>query len=185
MIQSSKDLSYYKMPEAYGITKVRHGMVWGKRHMIEFLIKLARLWTQDPYWQIDLRGKMADIPLGDISVEGGSPPRWKVPKVNGHSSHRCGIDVDIYVLSQDGTPSQTVTHKSPNYDFERTEELAKLIVTAGGTDLDEVFIGDDRLVSTMKDQAAKRGVSFKSTKDSPMHDNHFHIRLVNKDGSLC
>jgi murein endopeptidase len=182
MIQSEKDLRYYQMPDLYGIAKVRKGMVWGKRHMIEFLIRLEREWTRDFYWQLDTHNNFAKVPLGDISLEGGSPPRSVVPKVNGHSSHRCGIDVDIYVISQDAVPREKVTHQMATvYDLQRTLELGKAILAAGGKDVADVFIGDERVVQSMRSQSAAMGLNLKVHQDSPMHDNHFHIRLENKD----
>ncbi len=131
---------------------------------------------------LETRDNFAPIPLGDISVKGGSPPVWEKELVNGHRSRRCGYDVDIYVIGMDGKPSERVTWRHKDvYDLERTMELAKAIMTVGGMNLKEIWIGDDRLVQSMRDHARNNGLPARIHRDTPMHDNHFHIRLWNKD----
>ncbi|REJ78564.1 MAG: hypothetical protein DWQ47_03695 [Acidobacteria bacterium] len=175
--------NFFRMPDHSAFYKVRTGMQWGKRWMIDFLVQLGRAWDSDIYWQIDESGNYSQIPLGDISVEGGSPPRWKVPRVGGHVSHRCGVDVDIYVISKDGTPTSKSFYGSTNYDLARTKELGRLILKIGKQDLEKVLIGGDDLVSYLKTKETEYGHSNVIEHDpGAMHLNHFHIRLKNKDG---
>ncbi len=174
--------NFYKMPDVGGIHKVRTGMEWGKRWMIDFLMRLVAEWNKDIYWQFDIGDNYADIPLGDISVKGGSPPRWKVAKVGGHVSHRCGIDVDIYSIAKDGMPSQRIAYGMPNYDLARTKELGRLIIKHGKADLEKILLGGDKLAEYLTAEAEKESIAHVIDNDkSGMHHNHFHIRLINRD----
>lgn len=175
--------SYFKMPDMSAIKKVRTGMQWGKRWMIDFLLRLGREWDSDIYWQFETADNYAPIPLGDISVEGGSPPRWKVPKVGGHVSHRCGVDADIYVISKDGVARERMAYGLPGFDLTRTKELGRLILKNGSPDLEKVLIGGEKLVEYLVEQEGRYGMEGVIDPDpSTMHHNHFHIRLRNKDG---
>lgn len=199
MNQSKTDARYYKLPDLFGFAKVLNRMIWGKKHMIEFLVKLEKLWTggmDSVYEQIETHGNFAKIPIGDISKEGGGPPRSndankdvksggdkKVYRFNGHRSHRCGVDIDIYVVSTTGQPSSQITPETGNFDFERTSELARAILIAGGKDITDIWIGDKRLVKLLNDQKQQHT---KIWADSPQHDNHFHVRLQNKgNDQMC
>lgn len=186
MIQSEKHERYFTMREPFGITRVRTGMVWGKHFMIQFLKNLGAEWGRDPYWQFDDSGNWADIPLGDISVEGGGPKRSVKNEFNGHNSHRCGVDVDIYVIGKDGIPSESVIFGKDNFDFERTKLLATAILEHGSSDIDLIFIGGDELVEFMISEAERIGLSKRiiSNDKTGEHHNHFHVRLKNKDRDL-
>jgi murein endopeptidase len=198
MTQSTKDARYFRLADLFGFAWLNTAgveMIWGKKHMIEFLIKLEKQWT-DPfdkvYEQIDHYGNFAKIPLGDISREGGGPSRSQVERFAGHKSHRCGVDIDIFVIGKSGYPSRHLMPSKDNsgeyndsgeYDFKRTSELATAILIAGGQEITDIFIGDKRLVKLLND---KKSQHTKIWHDSPQHDNHFHIRLQNKDhDTMC
>lgn len=177
---------YYEMPEFSPFKKVRTGMEWGKRWLIDFLMQLGREWDEGFYEQIEQYGNYSQIPLGDISHKGGSPPRSVKPKVGGHSSHRCGRDVDIYVISKDGVPRKHMAYGWKGFDLGRTQELGRLILKVGGHELEKVLIGGADLGSYLREQERALGLSGVIDEDSSgMHHNHFHIRMKNKDNSVC
>jgi hypothetical protein len=76
--QWAKD-GWYQMPAVPGVVYADfriapppHNWVWGKRHMIEFLIRLAEDWMFAFYDdQAKEFGNTAPIILGDVSPEGG------------------------------------------------------------------------------------------------------------------
>lgn len=188
MIQSNKYPAYYKMFDLFGVTRVRTSMEWGKHFMIDFLNKLGRGWGRDPYWQYDDFDNWADIPLGDISQDGGGPRRSKVPRFHGHSSHRCGVDVDIFVIAKDGVSRKNVAYGQQSFDLARTKLLGRAILTNGGSDLEKIFIGGTDMVEFMQDESKKLGIpqGVIHPDSSGMHHNHFHVRLKNKDGDkMC
>lgn len=182
MIQSQKDPRYFRLPELFGFSSLAGpGMIWGKRNMIEFLMKLEHLWTtpfDNVYEQISDHGNFAKIALGDISRDGGGPSRRTAPRFHGHKSHRCGVDIDIFVIGKSGLPNKGLRPIMNEYDFERTSELATAILSAGGNDITDIFIGDKRLVALL---GSKKPKQTRIWQDTPQHDNHFHIRLKNND----
>ncbi len=135
--------------------RFRFGFLWGKRHMIDFLMDLSDIWGYiEP-----------NHPFGiyDISKEGGGSI--------GHRSHRKGIDVDIYVIRQDGKEAWTHYKKPDEYDRERTIELAKLVYdTAGPHMIDKFYFDDQKVIDAVP------GVA-KAPNAPKEHGDHFHIRL--------
>jgi hypothetical protein len=135
------------------------------------------------------------IPIGDISYQSGSLPRGTCREryVDGHSSHRCGIDVDIYYFAKLGHPDSKVNciDPAPNYDVAVSELLAWLILKTGGHDITWVFIGRNRSLETwMRKWKGKLALKANMTVDEGgpgkhLHHNHFHIRLVSKDPEPC
>ncbi len=179
MIQSKNHKNYYTIRDRYGLQKVRTGMVWGKDRMIQFLENLADDWGVDPYWQYEIADNWADIPLSDISQEGGGPRRSKVHRFGGHVSHRCGIDVDIYVIRKDGDASKRTYYGHKTYDLERTKILAEKILIHGASDLEKIFITGDDVIDFMKNESKKLGLAGVIHPDKH-HADHFHVRLKNK-----
>jgi hypothetical protein len=94
------------------------------------------------------------IGIGDLSLRGGGP-------IWGHSSHQCGIDVDILPMRSDGQ-EQGVRWDGPGYSRALTQELVDRIWRNGVLRTQFVLFND----------AAVKGV-----KPWPNHDNHLHVRF--------
>lgn len=168
-VQSSTYPDYYKIPElALGLQYApwRNGVkrFWGKRIMIDFLLKLGWWWdfSHNPYEDL----VQSPILIGDISPEGGAHP--KRDPVNDHSSHKNGFDVDIFVLRKDGKPKSSA-YIYQSYDLERTTRLAKQIVQIAGKykfTLAKFFYNDKKVRAVVPE------ISYWTN-----HEDHFHIRL--------
>ena len=162
LLYSTKYPAYCKLPDLPGIHiaphRVGNGRVWGKPILINFLEKLSAEWSAR-HW---------DHPfyVGDLSPEGGSG------KLQDHASHQGGLDVDIYVVTQNGLPPPGygwIAWNSKDYDQALTKELAQIIMslTHGPCIFLDKFFFNDREVLT----------SVPGITRWPNHDDHFHIRL--------
>jgi murein endopeptidase len=189
--QWAKD-GWYQMPAVPGVVYADfriapppHNWVWGKRHMIEFLIRLAEDWMFAFYDdQAKEFGNTAPIILGDISPEGGVGPNGSVKvtqaqlnqgiRVRGHSSHKRGVDVDIYAVRKDGQPRH-VHADTKDYDLARTTVLANCIVIAGRGKIERIFFDDARVTSRFK--PLPPGIKQFGPDQVGMHKDHFHVRL--------
>ena len=189
-IASQVHPDFFKMPPMFGIQiapwRASNQRVWGKRHMIEYLIRLATDWgaADNMYDQIDEHGNFALILLGDIAPDGGH--KNKADPMNDHKSHRSGVDVDIYVIRKDGKADRTNISDKTAYDFKRTLALAKAIYAAGNPDLvDKVFFDDQDVIAELKKMGIRttgRDTGRPATATSPAlpptpHQDHFHVRL--------
>ena len=131
------------------------GRFWGRLHTIEYLIRLAGIWSvaDNLYGQIEENGNYAPVLLGDVAPEGGEKNRWD--KCEDHKSHRSGVDIDIYLIRKDGLPAPTHISDTLNYDYGRSTELAKAIYAAGsGTALgvERVFFDEQRMITELGGQ---------------------------------
>jgi hypothetical protein len=94
------------------------------------------------------------IGIGDLSLRGGGP-------IWGHSSHQCGIDIDILPMRSDGQ-EQGVRWDGPGYSRALTQELVDRIRRNGVLRTQYVFFNDP----------AVKGVT-----PQPNHDDHLHVRF--------
>ncbi len=103
------------------------------------------------------------IQITDISKPGGGsfPP---------HGSHQNGLDVDFLYLRNDGNSTQGITLPSAYYDEDLTQDLIDRL-----NNLD----CDAEVQVIYADSAA--GLSGVQT--WPDHDDHFHVRFVDPDGT--
>lgn len=175
--ESANAAGYFSMPDLHGIEIApwRRSVkrIWGKRHMIEFLVKLANAWSETMYEQMEEHDNFAPIILGDISPEGGTN-RWD--KVKDHSSHKMGVDVDLYVFRTDGKLQKTHCREPKTYDLVRTTELARLVfkVALVGS-VDKFYYQDQKVINALN------GVGLITPWQN--HLDHFHIRLKLPKGS--
>jgi murein endopeptidase len=176
-IQSTKYPDYYKMSELslgfqyapWRMSITKHPRIWGKLHMIEFLTDLGFLWdlSHNPYRKL----VQSPILLGDISPDGGAHPSRD--PVDDHSSHKKGVDVDIYILCKDGKAKRIGYKNKEQYDFERTLKLAELIFQAAkrkNVVIDKAWYNDEDVQKNFNGRLQTLGG----------HDDHFHIRLMEK-----
>lgn len=99
------------------------------------------------------------VPLGDVSFEhGGAIP--------GHSSHRLGVDVDIWPIRTDSAQCTAgrITWQSSTYDRAATRALVQRIRSTAPGKVVLIFFNDPVLIN--------EGL----TTQYPNHDNHLHIR---------
>ncbi|MCP3801093.1 penicillin-insensitive murein endopeptidase [Allokutzneria sp. A3M-2-11 16] len=103
------------------------------------------------------------IPLGDVSFEHGGA-------INGHSSHRVGMDVDIWPIRTDSAQCTAgrITWESPTYDRAATRQLVKAIRAAAPGHVKVIWFNDPVLIN--------EGLT------APLvnHANHLHIRYCEK-----
>jgi hypothetical protein len=123
---------------------------FGTARTIEAIKEVGRIWN--------LRSHTPRLGIGDISKKGGG-------KISGHGSHRQGRDIDMDMLRNDGTETDSgrITFNSPNYSQELTQELVDLWHVNGVAGLIVIFFNDPRIL----------GVN-----EEPHHDNHLHVRLA-------
>ncbi|HEY6740135.1 MAG TPA: penicillin-insensitive murein endopeptidase [Actinopolymorphaceae bacterium] len=101
------------------------------------------------------------VPLGDIGFEhGGSIP--------GHSSHRVGMDVDLWPIRTDDAQCTAgrITWRSSTYDRDATRKLVQELRATGRVKL--IFFNDPTLIA--------EGL----TQQYPNHDNHLHVRYCER-----
>lgn len=158
-IRSVKNDKYYKLPHLAYLKRTywrNNDIKWGKRHMIDFLIKLHAAWI------LDFRTNVSSpIFYGDISLNGGGDLRPS------HESHRTGVDVDIFIIRKDGRNKPTDFGWKDQYDFDRTLRLAQLIVLVAGTSLVKLFYDDQDVKDKVKQATSSAGP----------HRDHLHVRL--------
>jgi murein endopeptidase len=158
-IRSATNDKYFKPPPLPYLNRAywrNNDINWGKRHMIDFLIKLHDAWI------LDFRTKVSSpIIYGDISLNGGGDLRPS------HNSHRTGVDVDIFIIRKDGGNKPTDFGWKDQYDFDRTLRLAQLIVRVAGKDLEKLFYDDQDVKNKVKEATSSEGP----------HRDHLHIRL--------
>jgi hypothetical protein len=202
----TKDPLWYQLPHSSGdllglqIAPWRLGneRVWGKRHTIEFLIRLAKEWLYA------LRTDFAPILLGDIAPEGGERNPWD--KVTDHKSHRSGVDMDIYILRKDGMPLSAAIPASSlirdpikraeaekkegevPYDRPRTTTLLRTVYkVAGPGGIVQVFFDDQAAIdalrkdplgiTTIAPDTGRHDETGKLIQLPTPHRDHFHVRL--------
>lgn len=183
---------FYLLPPLFGMIpapwRLATGRFWGRLHTIEYLIRLANLWSvaDNLYGQIEESGNYAPILLGDVAPEGGEKNRWD--KCQDHKSHRSGVDLDIYLVRKDGLPAPTHISDPLNYDYGRSLELAKAIFAAGqGVPLgvERVFFDEQRMLDDLgalgigpigKDPGRPATETTPKLPPTP-HRDHFHVRL--------
>lgn len=95
-------------------------------------------------------------------------------RVRGHSSHKRGVDVDIYAVRKDGQPRH-VHADTKDYDLARTTVLANCIVIAGRGKIERIFFDDARVTSRFK--PLPPGIKQFGPDQIGMHKDHFHVRL--------
>lgn len=103
------------------------------------------------------------VPLGDIGFEhGGAIP--------GHSSHRVGLDVDVWPIRTDSAQCTAgrITWRSSTYDRAATRQLVRAIRNAAPGHIKLIFFNDPTLIS--------EGL----TTQYPNHDNHLHVRYCER-----
>ncbi|WP_344878391.1 penicillin-insensitive murein endopeptidase [Allokutzneria multivorans] len=103
------------------------------------------------------------IPLGDVSFEHGGA-------INGHSSHRVGMDVDIWPIRTDSKQCSAgrITWESSTYDRAATRQLVKAIKAAAPGHVKVVWFNDPVLI--------REGL----TQPLVNHSNHLHVRYCAK-----
>ncbi|SDN56241.1 penicillin-insensitive murein endopeptidase [Allokutzneria albata] len=103
------------------------------------------------------------IPLGDIGFEHGGA-------INGHASHRAGMDVDIWPVRTDSAQCTAgrITWESPTYDRAATRQLVKAIRGAAPGHVKVIWFNDPVLI--------REGL----TKALVNHSNHLHVRYCEK-----
>ncbi|MFD6070230.1 penicillin-insensitive murein endopeptidase [Amycolatopsis lurida] len=123
---------------------------WGTGAAVAQLEQAAKVFTGTG------RGK---VPLGDFGFEhGGAIP--------GHSSHRVGLDVDLWPIRTDGAQcgGGRITWRSSTYDRAATRDLVKAIRAAAPGHVKLIFFNDPTLID--------EGL----TTSYANHDNHLHVR---------
>ncbi|RSN21101.1 peptidoglycan-binding protein [Amycolatopsis sp. WAC 04169] len=123
---------------------------WGTGAAVAQLEQAAKTFTASG------RGK---VPLGDFGFEhGGAIP--------GHSSHRVGLDVDLWPIRTDGAQcgGGRITWRSSTYDRAATRDLVKAIRAAAPGHVKLIFFNDPTLID--------EGL----TTSYANHDNHLHVR---------
>jgi murein endopeptidase len=167
-IQSSNFPEYFKYPDtALGLEtapwRAANMRRWGKLKLIDFLIGLGEQWNLSSRTDAP-----PNILVGDISPEGGASA--KRDPVTDHSSHKIGIDVDVFVFRQDGKAEKTDWGKKRVYDQSATFALIKLAISQASQKnliISDFFFNDP-------DSWALAPI----IRPWPNHDDHFHIRLA-------
>ncbi|MEV0649037.1 penicillin-insensitive murein endopeptidase [Phytomonospora sp. NPDC050363] len=103
------------------------------------------------------------IPVGDIGWEHGGA-------INGHSSHRVGLDADLWPIRTDNAQCSAgrITWQSATYDRAATRQLVQAIRAAAPGHVALIFFNDPTLIS--------EGL----TSQYANHDNHLHVRYCEK-----
>lgn len=99
------------------------------------------------------------VPVGDVSFEHGGI-------INGHNTHRVGMDVDIWPIRTDNgqCTAGRITWQSSTYDRAATRQLIQAIRNAAPGHIKVIYWNDQTLINE------GLSVSF------PNHDNHIHVR---------
>jgi len=203
-IQSTnpKRSEWFRTPPLFGLQtapwRVGQGFEWGKRHTIEYLIRLASEWVLHfRIGQVQQYGNSAPILLGDIGPEGGAQSKLGQLMIQKkwHKSHNSGVDLDLYVIRKDGQPEPTsiddVDNPNANYvgsyDRARTTELAKVIHRAARPgEIVQVFFDDYDVINALRplgittmgpDTGRIDLVTKKLIQPPTPHKDHFHVRL--------
>ena len=136
---------------------------FGTSRTIEAIVAIGQRWTAD-------FPNGPAIGIGDISLRGGG-------KMDGHVSHRKGVDLDIRLMRKDGARSG-VTFQSAGYSRELTQRLVDVIRANSVSKVALILNNDPDL---------------KGVKPWPNHDDHLHVRFVeervdqeiNEESSSC
>lgn len=166
-IQSSKYSDYYRIPDStlgLEIAKWRAPVkrVWGKRPLIDLLIELGMEWNLS--FRTD---SPPPVLVGDVSPEGGASKNRD--PVKDHSSHKTGVDVDIYVFRLDGKSDRTSILDKKQYDQKGTLKMIELVFALAqrsNVTIDKFFFND----------AAAKTIS-PIIQHWPNHEDHFHMRI--------
>lgn len=137
--QAPEDAGYYAYGDpGAGVHQYVHPQ------MLSLILAVEREWQA-----IDAR----KFGVGDISSAGG-------PKMDGHESHRRGVEVDIRPMRKDGLHIGC-TYQDSAYDRAGTEKLIKLFrAFAAGPLL--IFFND---------------IKIPGVRPAAKHDNHFHVQF--------
>lgn len=140
--QSPEGVGYYTYGNpGFGVNQYIHPK------MLTLIFAVEREWQT-----MDCR----QFGVGDISSAGGSA-------VDGHDSHRTGLDVDIRPLRKDGKHIGCV-YQDKEYDRAGTEKLINLFRTLAPAPL-LILFNDTKIM----------GVRL-----WPRHDDHFHMQLIQR-----
>ena len=121
---------------------------FGTARTIEAILSIGQRWAKE-------FPNGPAIGIGDISLQGGG-------KIDGHVSHRKGVDFDVRLMRTDAA-RRGVTIKSPDYSRELTQKLVDLIRANGVARVTLIFNNDP---------------SLKGVRPWPHHDDHLHVRFA-------
>jgi RHS repeat-associated protein len=156
---------WVQVKESPGI-KLRKGKYKGED-------RTKRQWALDPV-AADLKkiGEMwhkrhpdNPIRISDISREGGG-------KMDPHTSHQKGVDVDIGFVRTDPKAPRGLEYDNPKskYSEDLTRELMELILEESTLGIQYIFFADDFV------EELEGGVGL-SRKSNKIHAKHFHVRF--------
>jgi hypothetical protein len=132
----------------YGYKLEKHR--WAIERTVAVVKEVGRIWA--------LRGHLQRLGVGDLSKRGGGD-------IPDHGSHETGRDVDMDMLRNDGTETDSgrITYLSPRYSRNLTQELIDLWHANGVAALIFVLFNDSQLTGVRRYDG---------------HDNHLHFRLA-------
>jgi len=164
-------------------SRIQPGAAWGTPEMIEVITSAA----EQMAW---LRPDAKPIAIGDISHKRGG-------RIEGHKSHRGGIDADIGLYGKGGTQGRTRFPDLPSRELDleanwlflkamldtglvqrvlldqtHIDSLRRYTIEAGHLTEDEAY-----RIFTVRNQPrvwAMKGV----VSHAPSHRDHFHVRVV-------
>lgn len=153
---------------------------WGTGHLVRLIEGAGRWWFQ-------LKSTSARMQVGDLSrkLGGEFPGNPAIPAcAQGHKYHRQGVDVDIrYVRSDDQELPLNICEQDAPYDPAQTSALISSFLAAEHPDdanarMDSVFVDLDCLNIPDTTTTGRRWAFH-----SDGHQNHFHVRIRDPDGS--
>lgn len=128
--------------------------------------------TKRTIWRIETAGKILakeniTMGIGDISSKGG--------RTKGHAEHQQGQDVDLRLISKDGT-AKACRINQKCYDREKTFKMIKTLIDTDPLKVDKVLINDRKLRNKINAYYRKKtGSRRKISKSCEGHDDHVHM----------
>ena len=141
---------------------------WGVLHLINMIEGAGRLWYTNSY-------PPPRIGVGDLS-NGDQYTQQFGGYFYPHSSHQNGLDVDIRYVRNDGLEiGLNLADSTQLQYFDEEATKALLMYLIANADIDSIFV--DGVHSTL----TQMGYSFIVHKSN--HSDHFHVRIVDPDGT--
>lgn len=137
---------------------------WGTLALLNAIEGSGRAWNE-----------VHSIPragIGDLSLQEGGPfTRYGNPDILDHHSHQNGLDVDMRFVKNNGTEGPLNLVNDPElYDPEATQYLIDQIITNG--DIFVIYVN-----------VALSGLEGSVVVNDNSHVDHFHVRIVDPDGT--
>ncbi|MCJ7507657.1 MAG: penicillin-insensitive murein endopeptidase [candidate division Zixibacteria bacterium] len=139
---------------------------WGVLTMINMVEGAGRAWYDDHYTP-------PRIGVGDISWGNAFTQQFGGPWPPDHISHQDGLDVDIRYVRNDGSDTTLNLYTQPTlYDKNATFQLMKFLANNGKV---------TKIIVSQYARIVDGGIVIVDS--TAEHDNHFHIRIEDPDGT--